>query len=384
MVAMPLPPAPKTPLSWGQVSAFRLKRHGLLEPAGQDPAAVASRIAGVHAQVMSCAEMAIGMRTRGMRRTMVSESLWDRRSLLKLWAMRGTLHLLPASEIALWSAALRCQRERTESIWARAFGLSAADIAIVTEAVRTALDGQTLTREELISAVSGTIRDERLLQHLRSGWGSLLKPASYAGYLCFGPNQGQKVTFTSPNSVRGDWEPMDEGEAVKQVIRTHLRAYGPVTHRGLATWLGINASRARAMLEDLGAELAAVEVEGFTGYVLGSDLSELESSQPLDSVLLLPGFDPFTVAMCTHSQLLLPEPRFKPRVSRTAGWISPVVLVNGRISGVWKQRRTGRRLTIAVDPFVKFPGAVRKRISWEAQRIGEFLDVPVDVEIERA
>jgi hypothetical protein len=52
---------PRPRLSWAQVTAARLERHALAEPAAAaTPAQIASRVCGVHAQVMAAAEWSIG------------------------------------------------------------------------------------------------------------------------------------------------------------------------------------------------------------------------------------------------------------------------------------------------------------------------------------
>ena len=75
--------------------AWRLRRHHLHEPA---PAAamleVAAAICGLHAQLMSSAELTLWARVAGLEPDAVQRALWNDRSLVKTWAMRGTLHLL--------------------------------------------------------------------------------------------------------------------------------------------------------------------------------------------------------------------------------------------------------------------------------------------------
>ena len=73
---------------------------------------VVARLAGVHAQVMSSAELALWARVEGVEPDAVASALWQERSLVKTWAMRGTLHLLPATELGLWITALRTRIER--------------------------------------------------------------------------------------------------------------------------------------------------------------------------------------------------------------------------------------------------------------------------------
>src|SRR5439155_13625501 len=89
---------PMTSLSWPQVRAWRLARQHLLD--GSTASTVeeaASSSLGVHAQVSSCAEQAVAIRVPGAGPEDVRAALWDRRTLVRLWAMRGTIHLFTAA-----------------------------------------------------------------------------------------------------------------------------------------------------------------------------------------------------------------------------------------------------------------------------------------------
>jgi hypothetical protein len=68
---------------------------------------VARDVGGVHAQLQVSAELQLGARLDGITQADVREALWSRRSLVKAWTLRGTLHLHPADELPLWYAA-RC------------------------------------------------------------------------------------------------------------------------------------------------------------------------------------------------------------------------------------------------------------------------------------
>src|SRR5258706_724020 len=98
-------------LTWPRAAAWRAHRHHLHRraPAGT-MLAVASRLCGLHAQVMSSAELALWTRVEDLDRRAVQRALWEKRTLVKTWAMRGTLHLLPASELPMWHAALGTSR----------------------------------------------------------------------------------------------------------------------------------------------------------------------------------------------------------------------------------------------------------------------------------
>src|SRR5204862_4327676 len=94
-------------LTWPKAAAWRMRRHHLDQraPAGS-MLAVASRLCGLHAQVMSSAALALWARVEDVERGAVQRALWEDRTLVKTWAMRGTLHLLPSAELPVWHAAL--------------------------------------------------------------------------------------------------------------------------------------------------------------------------------------------------------------------------------------------------------------------------------------
>jgi hypothetical protein len=60
-------------------------------------------------------------------------------------------------------------------------------------------------------------------------------------------------------------------------------------------------------------------------------------------------------------------------VFRPQGWLSPVLLVDGRIEGVWRHERRGRRLAVTIEPFRPQPGAGCALAEHEALRLAGYL-----------
>jgi hypothetical protein len=355
-------------LSWEQVRGFRMARGldgsgGLVE--------TARRLCGVHAQVMSCAELALAVRVDGLQVDEVRAALWDRRQLVKTWAMRGTLHLLPSDELSLWSGALRTRSYLwRQSSWLRYFDGGLEELEAIIAMIGKAVDGQALTREEIGIAV-GKQAGPHAREYLASGWGSLLKPVAMEGGLVFGPNRGRNVVFVSPRDWVGPFEALESETAMREVIRRWLRVYGPGSHHDLALWWGTAAGRARKALEGLGDELIEVEVDGRRAFALAADAGELETAMPDGPARLLPGFDPYVVGFQPRDRLV--EHELLPRVSRTAGWISPVVLVGGRAVGVWEHRLRRGAMEIVIDPFAKLAAARRRELEAEGARLATAL-----------
>lgn len=53
-----------------------------------------------------------------------------------------------------------------------------------------------------------------------------------------------------------------------------------------------------------------------------------------------------------------------------------MVLVDGEVSGTWRQRMRGRRLEVTVDPFAAVPGRLREHLDVEADALGQLRGVP--------
>src|SRR5687768_5403878 len=94
--------------TWDEVRARRLARSFLADRVGADRLVdVAHDLGGVHAQVQASAELQLAARVDGITQGDIRKALWERRLLVKAWTVRGTLHLHPADELALWYAASR-------------------------------------------------------------------------------------------------------------------------------------------------------------------------------------------------------------------------------------------------------------------------------------
>ena len=354
-------------LTWRQALAWRMRRHGLVERGAPDTLLdVTARLCGLHAQVLSSAELTAWARIDDLPPTAVRDALWDHGHLVKTWAMRGTLHLLPGGELPLWHAALSSYEHFLKPAWVRAFGFtSPEEVEDLIAAVAGALDGKTLTREELAAALP------EHAEKLRESWGSALKPAAFRGLLAFAPSEGQTVRFTRP--PQGE-RPSRE-EALRTITRRYLAAYGPARREDLSRWWGthaLSAAKAQRRIEELGDEVVPVDVDGERCWALAEDRDGLRDAEPPRAARLLPLFDQYVVSSNRGVEALLPQAE-KARVFRQAGWISPVVLVDGAIAGVWRHERKGARLDVEVEPFGRLPRWAVAQVEAEAERLAAHL-----------
>lgn len=373
-------------LSWDQVLTWRMDRQYLLDRSASDlvdpvdPVDVVRRLCGVQAQVASAAALAVGVRLTPPRPRALAEA-FEARTVIKTWAMRGTLHVLSADVAGAYLALLAASRRWEGPGWQKAF-VSAPQLRALTDAVQELLDGRVLSREDLIGEVLRRTADDHLAEQMRSGWGTVLKPLAWQGLLCHGPGDGNRVSFTSPSTWVPDWRGLPSVEdAARVVLPAYFGAYGPASIATFDQWLtrGATSKTAlRAWVAEAGDRLATVDVEGERLLARGEDVEDLASTRPTRSVRLLGAFDQYVLGPGTGDGHITPAAR-RPDVSRTSGWIAPVVVVGGRVAGTWATDTS----TLDVTLFSEFEAAEPDVAALEAEaaRISILLDKPLRLRV---
>jgi hypothetical protein len=160
-----------------------------------------------------------------------------------------------------------------------------------------------------------------------------------------------------------------------------LSVYGPAKAGDLGPWWGATRQHAERMIAALGSRATQVSVEGEPYWMLANQVASLAATPATRVVRLLPGFDQWVVCASrrvgprSRAGPGLPalDPAHRTRIYRLQGWVSPVLVVDGRIEGVWKHQRRGRRLHVDVEPFRALPRWTRRPLEAEAERLAAFL-----------
>jgi hypothetical protein len=177
------------------------------------------------------------------------------------------------------------------------------------------------------------------------------------------------VTFVRPQEWLKAWNDVDPDAGLAEMARRYLRAYGPATKSDFARWWGAWPGVGNAAWAALEPELVKVSVEGAVLDMLAEDLPAIKRARLESSVLLLPLFDPYLLGHASRDHLV--ERAFASRVSRTAGWISAVVLVNGTVAGTWTHAVANNRLRITVEPFRRLAPDVTFEIKERAAELAK-------------
>jgi hypothetical protein len=355
-------------------------RHHLLDGPHTDAVTVCRDMCGAQAQVMSAAYLQLWTRNRAVTRSEIENLLWRSRVLVKTSLMRQTLHLIPTDEFHIYIAALRSARISGAMRIMSKFGIDREESEALTALIIDALSEGPLSRAAIHAAVRSKA-SKRVHAYMERVWSIMRLPVA-EGLICYGSGENNEVTF-----IRSDrWlrklklKSITAAEAQCALFLKYLSAYGPATPTDFAHWAGIPMQEAKALPALLQSELAEVPGEKKRCFLLRKDVAALEAVDlAQSSVRLLPHFDPFLLAH-REKDHLLSAANYK-LVYRNQGWISPVVLVDGAVAGVWSYKVQNKKLSVTIEPFGKLSRNARAAVTKEALRLAAWFERELDFQI---
>jgi DNA glycosylase AlkZ-like len=354
-------------------------RQQLLDPVGTESVeGVVRRLGAVQAQLDSAAELAVRTRRERSQPGEVARALADG-LIIKTFAFRGATHLITPEDGGAYLALRGASRMWELPSWQSFYGLAPSDWPRLREAVREALAGGPMTRQELGAAITARPSFRHLGFAFGEHAGTLLKPFAWQGDMSFGAPRGGRATFQ-----RLDLNPRWAGvpavdEAGTHAVESYFRAYGPATPDHLHYWLGdgLGAGRKRiqAWIAGFGDRLAAVDIDGTPAYILREDLEGLAATPATTAVRLLPGYDQWVLGPGTADGHVVPADRRTP-VSRGAN----IVIVGGVVSGTWSL--TDER--VAVAWFAEGGPPPGDALAEEIARLATTVDRPLFLSVQTA
>lgn len=342
-----------------------------------DAAGLVRAVVGLQAQEAAADRLSARARTRpasGLTAEAVEAARVETRTLARAWAMRGTLHLVAAEDLA-WLLPLLgprfvrgAQRRRAE------LGLDEASSERGVGVIRRALaEHGPQTRAELRAHLqrAGIPNQGQALVHV-------MYRAALEGVCVYGPDRAGEETL----ALIDDWAPaartapLPEPAAWAELARRYLAAYGPAGPEDLAAWAGMSLSEARQAFAQLVGELAEVRLAGEALYLLARDAEALAAPLPRAPVVrLLPRFDTYLLGY--RGRDLVVDAAHSRRVLPGGGMLLATLLVNGRAAGTWQTKRGRDGLALTIVPFAPLPATVRRGVAAETAALGDFLQEKV-------
>jgi hypothetical protein len=276
------------------------------------------------------------VRTRGAPTVRAVDDAFDRGELVRSWTMRGTLHIVPARELA-WLLALTGERQHRAAAGVhRREGIDAGELRRAEAAALAALAGAgRLTRTELFAALDGGGVDTAGQRGYH-----LLVALSVRGVVCLGPVVPRADAPTREQYVvRSDeWIP-DAAAPVApaaEMFARYIAGHGPAGVRDFAWWSGLPITVARAAADAAADRVTRVAEHPEPLFVAAGSAPRRSGGSEL---LALPPFDEYYLSYADRT--LACDPGDAARVGPGAnGMVRAVVVERGRVAGTWLPARS--------------------------------------------
>lgn len=334
---------------------LRSRSQGLTVPRASSPLEALARVVGLQAQDSSAARLGIRARSEGIDVHTLDNAISASRSIIRTWAMRGTLHMLAAADVH-WVVELIGHRFISKYRRARlALGLTDELLERAVDALPAVLRASApVTRRELVDRLCNVgIR----MSAKGQAPAHLVVVASLQGILCCGPDTDSgKSTYV----LLDEWAPRQNGkpeDPLAELARRYLLGHGPASASDFAAWSGLPAAEARDAIGRVADDFEGAVIHGEPAWF------QVPTGAGAHVVQFLGGFDAYLLAYRQRAFAL--DPQHSARVHPGGGVIRPLVLVDGHVEGTW-HLRSGR---IGVEWFGQEP----KGFEQEADDVARFL-----------
>lgn len=307
-----------------QLNRAVLERQGLLERCDDTLPAVLHRVAGLQTQYAPTGYIGLWSRVSDFRREALTDALTDG-SVVQATLMRATIHMVAAADYSVMLAGVMSARQRGWRTTARSRGLDGVDLDAFAGFLRTQLSDGPRLQGELLSASEAA-------GFPRGAW---VGAALWLPMVRVAPSGTWDRRRADLYGLADPWlevPPPSEEQAMQEIVRSYLGAFGPAAPADVASWSGIPIKTLRHAI----AAMPLLEIEFEDGTTLlelpGGKLPEADAPAP---VRFLGHWEAILLAHVRRAEIL-PE-RFRPLIFHTKKPQSEATfLVDGAVAGVWK------------------------------------------------
>ena len=331
----------------------RLRSHRLSAPT-PSVAEAARHMLATQGQEFWGGRWALAVRTRGRVTIRDVDAAFDRGEVVRSWTMRGTIHVIPAEDLA-WVLSLTAERQRRQAAHVhRIEGIDAAERARAEAAARAALrGGNRLTRKTLFDVfeASGISTAGQRGYHL-------LVALSLAGVVCQGPVVPRASGPTREQYIvlAEEWipQPASPADPLAEFFARYIESHGPAGARDFAWWSSLPLGVAREAAARAAGRIVQVADDPEPLYVAAPPAPRRSSRAP--EVVALPPFEEYYLSYADRAVPAAPE--FLRAIGPSMnGIVRPILVARGTVVGVWTHSIAVSRHTEDPVPELFTPGA---------------------------
>lgn len=352
-----------------QITQIRLQNQQIIGNHFSAPRDLLNHIGAMQSQDFNQAKWAVGLRLPNFTEKKVEEA-YNRGEILRTHLMRPTWHFvspdniyelleLSAKQIKSAMKARNHQLELTEAVLKKSQ-------KVIIEALE---ENHALTRDELSVYLNNAgikTTDQRLPHILMEG--------EIDRIICSGPMKGKKHTYALLEERVPIRKSFSQDETLAGLARKYFTSHGPATLADFTWWSGLPVIQARKAIALNDKILLSETINGETYWF--SDNHFFLSTLP-DTAYLLPAYDEYLISYKNREAAISAEDQAKAISKNGIFW--PIVVINGKISGLWKKTVKKDLLIIEINHFRPLSKVELKLLEDAAEFYGYYYQQKVKV-----
>ena len=339
----------------------RLSNQKILQDKFMRPADVLTWLGAIQGQDYAGALWSIGLRMQHATIAEIEQAFIGK-TIVRTWALRGTLHMVAASDLR-WLLALVAPRIIAGNAGRyRELHLDDRTLARSTESIVRALEGgRPLNRTELLA-----ILERQGISTAGQRAAYMLQRASLDGLVCQGVMRRNVPTFMLADDLPQGTILMDREGALAELAKRYFQSRSPASLQDFAWWSGLSTADARAGMSMIGG--------GDKWMPHGKRTAKDQAAE----VHLLPGFDEYLLGYKDRTAMLESNHRQKWSPGNS-GMFNPIIIVNGRVAGTWKRRIKKDGVIVETNFFPNHRKPRNRDLEFSVSRYGAFLGLPIEL-----
>lgn len=351
------------------ITALRLANQHITGKHCNTPKEIVGWMGAMQAQDFSMAKWAVGVRRPGSTEHEIEAAI-NQGEILRTHVLRPTWHFVSADDIR-WMLELTATRI-SSGMKSRHhhLGLTPALVTRSLNVIEKSLsDGVHKPRETLIAELKGAgiPTDENRASHL-------LLRAELDGLICSGEIEAGKPKYALLDERVRKKDKITREEALARLARIYFSSRGPATIQDFCWWSGLPGKDGQLAVELVKSEIMAEKIDGLI-YRFAAPASM--PKEDTAAIILLPAYDEYLIGY-TDRSAALPDEAFQKVVSNN-GIFRPILVVCGRVAGVWKRAMKKEKVILEVELFDASPGIQGDRIEKAAYFYGRFLEKDIEI-----
>jgi len=329
---------------------------------------IVSWMGAVQAQDYAMAKWAVGVRLPGSTDARIEAAITSG-EIIRTHVLRPTWHFVSPDDI-YWMLELAApnilsamrsrhkQLELSEAVQKKSNGI-----------IENSLNrGKHLTRDELFAE----LEKKKIATGNQRGVHILMR-AELDGIVCSGATKGKQQTYALLAERVPKKKTFHKEEALAELAKRYFTSHGPATIQDFIWWSGLSVGDAKKGLESVKSNFISEDVDSQTYWFANNGIYPKEK----ESLYLLPAYDEFVISYKDRSAILTPESQVKVISNNGVFW--PVIVVNGKIGGMWKRTVENKSVKIEMEFFNSLQKTIAVYIKKKAVPFGKFIGKEVEI-----